>query len=73
MAFGVGKYSYEVAEDWGQTPEGWQWGWIAAVACDSQDRVYVYSRSAHPLAVFDRDGSFLATWGDGILKSAHGI
>lgn len=75
MLFGTGKYTYRVAEGWGQPPEGWTWGWIPAVACDSQDRVYVYSRSEHPLAVFDRDGSFIETWGDGILppKAAHGI
>jgi streptogramin lyase len=35
--------------------------------------VYVYSRSQHPLVIFDREGGFLASWGDGILESAHGI
>lgn len=73
MAFGAGKYTYEVAEGWGQLPEGWQWGWIPAVACDSQDRVYVYSRSEHPLIIFDREGHVLDTWGDDVLQDAHGI
>ena len=73
MMFGTGKYTYKVAEGWGQLPESWEWGWIPAVACDSQDRVYVYSRSEHPLVLFDRDGNFLAPWGEGILKGAHGI
>ena len=45
------------------------------MATDSQDRVFVYSRSENPLAVFDRDGSFLETWGNGVLppEAAHGI
>ena len=73
MVFGTGKYTYELAEGWGQLPEGWTWGWIPAVACDSQDRVYVYSRSEHPLVIFDRDGNFLASWGEDILEDAHGI
>jgi len=73
MTFGTGKHTYEVAEGWGQLPEGWTWGWIPAVACDSQDRVYVYSRSEHPLVIFDREGNFLASWGEDILKDAHGI
>ncbi len=73
MAFGSGKFTYEVAEGWGKLPDGWKWGWIPAVACDSQDRVFVYSRSEHPLVVFDPDGNFLASWGEGILKDAHGI
>ena len=73
MVFGMGKYTYRVAEGWGQLPEGWTYGWISAVACDSQDRVYVYSRSEHPLVIFDRDSNFQASWGEGILKDAHGI
>jgi DNA-binding beta-propeller fold protein YncE len=73
MGFGGGKYRYEVAEGWGRLPDGWKFGWIPAVAVDSQDRVYVYSRSEHPMVVFDRDGRFLASWGEEVLKDAHGI
>jgi sugar lactone lactonase YvrE len=73
MAFGTGKYTYEVVEGWGKLPAGWEWGWIPGVACDSQDRVYVYSRSAHPLVIFDREGNFLDSWGEGIIQDAHGI
>ena len=73
MTFGSGKYTYTVAEGWGKLPAGWTWGWIPAVACDSHDRVYVYSRSAHPLVLFDRDGTFLASWGEDILRDAHGL
>lgn len=73
MAFGSGKYTYEVAEGWGKLPQGWTWGWIPAVACDSQDRVFVYSRSEHPLVIFDREGNFLDSWGEDVIKDAHGI
>jgi sugar lactone lactonase YvrE len=73
MSFGSGKYTYEVITDWARLPAGWTWGWIPAVACDSQDRVFVYSRSAHPLVIFDREGNFLDSWGEDILQDAHGI
>ncbi|MEM7124856.1 MAG: peptidyl-alpha-hydroxyglycine alpha-amidating lyase family protein [Chloroflexota bacterium] len=73
MAFGTGKYSYEVEVGWGQLPDGWHFGWIPAVACDSKDNVYVYSRSDHPLVIFDREGNFLDSWGDDVLEDAHGI
>jgi hypothetical protein len=73
MKFGAGKHTYEVVEGWGKLPNGWSLGEIPAVACDSQDRVFLYSRSEHPLTVFDRDGRFLASWGEGFLKDAHGI
>ncbi len=46
---------------------------MPAVACDSKGRVFVYSRSEHPLIVLDKDGNFLEEWGKGILKDAHGI
>ena len=73
MPFGSGKYTYDVQEGWGQLPSGWTWGWIPAVACDSQDNVFVYSRSEHPLVIFDREGNFLDSWGEDILEDAHGI
>ncbi len=73
MIFGQGTHQYTVEENWWTLPDGWEFGWIPAVAVDSQDRVYVYSRSEHPMVVFDRDGNFLTSWGDDILKDAHGI
>lgn len=73
MVFGQGTHQYTVAENWWTLPAGWEFGWIPAVAVDSQDRVYVYSRSEHPMVVFDRDGNFIDSWGDDILKDAHGI
>jgi len=73
VIFGSGQYTYKVATGWGKLSAGWKWGWIPAVACDSQDRVYVYSRSEHALAIFDREGNFLDSWGEKILRDAHGI
>ncbi len=73
MAFGTGAFRYDVQEGWGQLPEGWKFGWIPAVAVDSRDRVYVYSRSEHPMVVFDREGNFLESWGEDVLEDAHGI
>ncbi len=73
MQYGSGKYTYEVIEHWAKLPDGWSFGWIPAVACDSADRVFVYSRSDHPLVVFDSDGNFLEEWGAGLLVDAHGI
>jgi sugar lactone lactonase YvrE len=35
--------------------------------------VFVYSRSEHPLVIFDRDGSFLDSWEEGLFDHAHGI
>jgi DNA-binding beta-propeller fold protein YncE len=73
MRVGTGDYQYEVITGWARLPAGWSFGWIPSVAVDSRDRVYVYSRSEHPMMVFDREGGFLTSWGDEVLKDAHGI
>ena len=69
---GTGKYTYELIEGWGKLPEGWNLGQTAIVT-DSQDRVYLFNRSAHPLIVLDREGNYLDSWGGGVLTDAHGM
>jgi DNA-binding beta-propeller fold protein YncE len=73
MIVGEGSYRYELAEGWEQLPKGWFHGDVAGVATDSQDRVYVFNRSEHPLIVYDRDGRFLGSWGEGVFTRPHGI
>jgi DNA-binding beta-propeller fold protein YncE len=70
---GSGEHRYEVVENWAQLPEGWEFKDVAAVACDSKDRVYVFNRGEHPMMVFDRDGRFLKSWGEGRYPRAHGL
>ncbi len=67
------RLEYEVVENWGKLPDGWQWGQVGGVAVDSQDRVHVFTRTEHPLMAFDRDGNFLYSWGEGFFEDAHGI
>ncbi len=42
MALGPHKIEYEVIQGWEQLPEGYSFMEVAGVACDSQDRVYVF-------------------------------
>ena len=69
---GTGKYTYELVGDWAKLPEGWILGQTAIVT-DSQDRVYLFNRSEHPLIVLDREGNYLTSWGEGVLHDAHGM
>ena len=60
---GSGAQMYESVEDWGRLPEGMKYGFGCGVVVDSNDRVYVTSRSTNPcVAVFDRDGKLIETW-----------
>ncbi len=70
---GSGAFVYEAVPGWEQLPENWTFVEAVGVACDSQDRVYVFNRGEHPVIVFDRDGKFLHAWGEGQFVRPHGI
>jgi hypothetical protein len=69
---GEGEFSYTV-EDWAQLPESWSIGDVGGVAVDALDNVYVFHRGVHPMLVFDRDGRFLRSWGEGLFTRPHGL
>ena len=69
---GAGNHTYELMENWAKLPEGWVLGQTAIVT-DSEDRVYLFNRSEHPLIVLDKDGNYLNSWGEGVLTDAHGM
>src|SRR6201991_3182149 len=73
VILGSGEHRYRVVENWAKLPDGWEFRDVAAVAVDSKDRVYVFNRGQHPMMVFDRDGNFLRSWGEGLFGRAHGI
>src|SRR6202795_1223662 len=73
VILGSGEHRYEVIENWAKLPDGWEFKDVGAVATDSKDQVYVFNRGEHPMMVFDRDGKFLRSWGEGVFKRAHGL
>lgn len=64
---------YKADDHWAKVPPGMGWTEVAAVAVDSNDRVFVFNRGEHPVMVFDRDGSFVTAWGQGLFARPHGI
>lgn len=70
---GSGEYRYRVCDEWAKLPDGWAFGDVASIGIDSKDNVYVFNRSEHPMVVLDRDGNFIASWGEDIFKHAHGV
>jgi len=72
---GKGDYTYEALESWQQLPEGVRLTETPGVAVDSKDRVYALTRNtAHPVMVFEADGSWVTSFGEGIFSErTHGI
>ncbi len=66
-------HGYEARDHWARLPPGWSWTEVAAVATDTQNRVYVFSRGEHRVLIFNRDGELLASWGEGLFARPHGI
>ena len=73
LTLGSGEYQYHVNENWAKLPAGWEFRDVAGVAVDSKDNVYVFNRGEHPMMVFDQEGNFLRSWGEGLFVRAHGI
>ncbi len=74
MAVGTGAFTYEVVEGWEHLPEGWSHPDVVGVAGDSRDRIYVFTRSEHPVIIYERDGTFVGSWGEGQFTArTHGI
>ena len=71
---GDGAFSYESIQDWAKLPEGWNFVEVSGVTVDSADNVYVMNRGEHPICVFDKNGNFLRSFGEGEFSGReHGI
>ena len=76
---GEGKFQYDVDRDWlRHKPAFWELGQCADVGVDSQDRVWLFSRSKHPVTCWTTAGHFIGSWGDlglekGEFRIPHGV
>ena len=70
---GAGKFTYTYIQDWAKMPAGQSLGTVSAIATDSQDRVYAFQRAEPPVVIFNRNGEFLSSWGNGNFVDPHGL
>lgn len=73
VVVGAGSYQYAPVPGWPRLPRGWSFVEVVGVATDASDRVFVFSRSEHPVTVFEPDGTFIRSWGEGDFVRPHGI
>lgn len=72
--FGSGELRYELVEGWEQLPKGWTHADVAGVCTDADGNVFLYARGEHPVIIYDRDGKFVDSWGEGRFAfRTHGM
>ena len=65
---------FKVMEGWEKLPAGYVHKDVDGVAVDSRDNVYLMTRQDARVIVYDRDGNFLRSWGEGLFTPrTHGI
>jgi DNA-binding beta-propeller fold protein YncE len=65
---------FEVLEGWEKLPENYVHKDVDGVATDSRDRVYLLTRGDARVIVYERDGTFVTSWGEDIFTPrTHGI
>ena len=65
---------FELVSGWEQLPDGFTHFDVAGVAVDSDDNVYLATRLQARIVVYDRDGRFLRSWGEGVFTNRpHGL
>src|SRR2546429_776321 len=74
MSMRLAAHAYRSLPGWEQLPGGYTHPDVAAVAVNSKGRVYLFCRSEHPVMIYERDGTFVGSWGEGMFTMrTHGI
>lgn len=70
----MGGLSYTVVAGWEQLPAGYEHQDVVGVAVDSRDRAFILTRGKARVIIYDRDGSFVGSWGeDRFTERTHGL
>lgn len=67
------QVDYHLAPDFPLESSKFILGAASAVASDSKGDILVFHRGEHPILRFDRKGTLLRSFGDGLFNSAHGL
>lgn len=72
-AFAQATRTYEKVANWAQLPAGTAWQDMSGVDVDTQGNVYTLQRTPSKVMVFDANGKFLRSWGEGQFAKAHAL
>lgn len=69
----MAELRYNLVEGWERLPQGYKHLDCVGAGVDANDRVYVITRSDARVIVYERDGTFVTAWGEGVLTHTHCI
>ncbi len=65
---------YEVVAGWEKLPDGYTHLDVVGVAVDSRDRLFLLGRQQPRVLIYERDGTFVGSWGEGMFtERTHGL
>jgi streptogramin lyase len=80
---GSGTYRYDFQREWAKLPRWWNFGEAGLLgppqtsvkgATAANGDIYVLCRAAHPVMIFDPEGRFVTSWGEGQFSGfVHGM
>lgn len=71
---GTDGFRYRCLGSWGRLPRYWSFDVVSAGTINSQGDIYVLSRGEHPVTIWDKQGNFVGSWGEGRFSiRPHGI
>jgi DNA-binding beta-propeller fold protein YncE len=66
-------FKFDANDNWESLPEDISHQDVAAVGVDSRDRVFLLTRRQSLVLIYERDGTFVASWGEGLFPGPHGL
>jgi sugar lactone lactonase YvrE len=76
---GTGGRVFSEVDDWAKPPVGWTFCDVPGVTVGADGRVYLLTRgncprsADHPVIVLEPDGTFVRSFGEGLITFAHAI
>ncbi len=64
---------YVIDQTWPQKPDPVKWAQMPGITIDSQDNIYIHTRSRPGVQVYKSDGTFLRSWDIEDVNGAHFI
>lgn len=67
------KVDFKAVKGFPTVPSNIQLGRCSGVDVDKQGNVYLFHRAKDPIICFDSHGHVIRTWGNEVIKNAHGL